>query len=173
MARPPALADAGPSAPDRNAMSRAQLEPSNRGLETVSLPDLSDQVSAQLLRPSDSRYGEFQRSVPICERKSGTGGLGADATGLALVLSADLKNVRKKTRVLGFGKHWVEHQWRLRFAAVAHGGLSFASLDSAASRAYTDSRRYRDTCQAGSRGLAPMATAVCGGSSPGAFVRVP
>ena len=122
MARPPALADAGPSAPDRNAMSRAQLEPSNRGLETVSLPDLSDQVSVQLLRPSDSRYGEFQRSVPICERKSGTRGLGAEATGLALVLSADLKNVRKN---LG-------HQWRLRFAAVARRGLSFASVDSAA-----------------------------------------
>jgi hypothetical protein len=126
MARPPALADAGPSAPDRNAMSRAQLEPSNRGLETVSLPDLSDQVSVQFLRPSDSRYGEFQRSVPICARKPGTRGLGEDATGLALVLSADLKNVRKKL------------------------GRSASA----------------------STGRAPMATAVCGGSSPGAFVRV-
>ena len=56
MARPPAVAYAGPFAPDRNAMSRAQLEPSDRKLETLSLPELSDQFSAQLLRPSDSRY---------------------------------------------------------------------------------------------------------------------
>ena len=96
MARPSAVAYAGPPAPYRNAMSRAQLERSDRKLETLSLQDLSDQFSAQLLRPSDSRHGEFQRSVPICARKPGTRGLGEDATGLALVLSADLKNVRKK-----------------------------------------------------------------------------
>jgi hypothetical protein len=133
MARPPAVADAGPSAPDRNAMSRAQLEPSDCRLETLSLPDLWDQVSAQLLRPSDSRYGEFQRSVPICARKSSTRGFRENARGLAMVLSAGLENF-EKLRALG-GAGTGRAQMATAFLQRNAPGPWFPSIDSAGPRA--------------------------------------
>jgi hypothetical protein len=100
MARSPATADARPSAPDRDPVSWAQFELSDRRLETLSYSHLQDQVSAELLRTSDSNYGELQRSVSIRAGESGASGFGSKCRGLALVLSAGLEDAKERMRNL-------------------------------------------------------------------------